>query len=293
MQLTRKVLESSKKLQAIMKSIVLEYKLMRDLMKCLASKPIAPPAKMEADQKLLNLCLNFDGFLQLLEDASGTVQNLTLPAQKFHELCSKIITQKLFNKFAEAEQNNPTYQKMYTSDTLAALTSPITTLWEENHLRFMPKQEKVEWVDPNSEPGADSEDGDVKLTRKEAKRRVAVADRDGYIKNYVLAGDDAIDKQNLESFVICKTTVKDAPENLETKGHTRIHVFDGCGWGEVNAAFIRGRNPYYSRMGLDDAKFEKATQFFTHLENPVQVQNREDNLGMFLTWDQRSDLCWG
>ena len=87
-------------------------------------------------------------------------------------MCSKIITQKLFNKFAEAEQNNPTYQKMYTSDTLAALTSPITTLWEENHLRFMPKQEKVEWVDPNSEPGADSEDGDVKLTRKKQREEL-------------------------------------------------------------------------------------------------------------------------
>ena len=291
MQLTRKVLESSKKLQAIMKAIVLEYKLMRDLMKVLSSKPIAPPAKMEADQKLLNLCLDFDGFQKLLEDASGTVQNLTLPAQKLHELCSKIITQKLFNKFAEAEQNNPSYQKMYSSDTLASLTAPISTLWEEHHLKYTPKVDKVEWVDPNSEPGA--EDGDVKLTRKEAKRRAAVADRDGYLKNYVLTGDDAIDKQNLEGFVICKTTVKDAPENLETKGHTRMHVFDGFGWGEVNAAFVRGRNPYYFRMGMEDAKFEKAVQFFTHLENPVQVQNREDNLGMFLTWDQRSDLCWG
>ena len=71
-----------------------------------------------------------------------------------------------------------------------------------------------------------------------------------------------------------------------------MHVYDGFGYGEVNAAFVRGRNPFYSRLGLDDAKFEKAMQFFTHLENPVQV-NREDNLGMFLTWDQRADLCWG
>jgi hypothetical protein len=210
-----KVLESSRKLLSIMKALVLEYKMMRDLMKCLETKPLAPPAKMKADFDVIRKCLDFTAFKELEENTSGILQNLTLPAQMFYELCSKIISQKSFGKFAEAEQNNPSYQKMYNSTILAELSSPITTKWEDAHHEFIPKLEKVEWKD--DEPTGSDEPGEVKLTRNEAKKRVATADRDGYVKNFILTGDDAMDRQNLQAFVICKTTIKDAPENLETK----------------------------------------------------------------------------
>ena len=215
-----KVMESSKKLQGIMKALVLEYKLMRDLMKCLETKPLAPLAKMQADFEVIKKCLDFTAFQELEESSSGKVQNLTLPAQMFQELCSKIITQKLFGKFAEAEQNNPSYQKMYNSTTLGEFIAPITKKWEEVHHQFMPKLEKVEWKD--DEPTKSGAGGDVALTRAEAKKRAGTADRNGYVKNYVLTGDDAVDKQNLQNFVICRTTVKDAPENIETKAWPNI-----------------------------------------------------------------------
>lgn len=208
-----KELESSKKLQAMMKALVLEYKLMRDFMKCLETKLLAHPAQMQADFE--KKCLDFTAFQELEESPSGILQNVTLPAQMFHELCSKIITQKLYGKFAEAEQNNPSYQKMYHSSTLGQLIAPITTKWEEVHMQFMPPLQKVEWKD--DEPTESGEGGDVALTRAEAKNRVGTADRDGYVKNYVLTGDDAETKKNLLNFVICRTTVKDAPENIETK----------------------------------------------------------------------------
>ena len=198
-----------------MKALVLEYKLMRDLIKCVETKPLASPAKMKADFDVLKKCLDFTAFQELEESASGILQNLTLPAQMLYELCSKIISQKFFGKFAEAEQNNPSYQKMYNSTTMAELTSPITNKWEEVHHQFVPQLEKVELKD--DEPTGSGEGGESKLTRDEAKKRVATADRDGYVKNYVLTGDDAVDRQNVQAFVICKTTVQDAPENIETK----------------------------------------------------------------------------
>ena len=44
-----KVLESGKQLQGIMKALVLEYKSMRHLLKCLESKPVTPPEEVHAD----------------------------------------------------------------------------------------------------------------------------------------------------------------------------------------------------------------------------------------------------
>ena len=114
-------------------------------------------------------------FQELEKNSSGIVQNLTLPARLFHELCSKIITQKLFGKFAEAEQNNPSYQKMYHCTQIAELIAPITNKWEEVHVQFMPKLQKVEWTD-NQTP-ASGTGGDVALTRAEAKKRVGTAER--------------------------------------------------------------------------------------------------------------------
>ena len=210
-----KVLESNKKLQAIMKALVLQYKLMRDLQNCLEKKPLAAPAKMEADFKVLKKCLDFDSFMELSSNSSGVIQNLVLPAQKLYDLNCQIIRQNLYGKFAEAEQNNPSYQKMYNSNLLTELTAPISTMWEDHNVQFMPTEKKVEWKDHETEDALAS--GDVTLTRSEAKKRVGMADRDGYVKNYVQTGDEVLDKQNMSEFMICRTTYKDAPQNLETK----------------------------------------------------------------------------
>jgi len=210
-----KVLESGKKLQGIMKALVLEYKFMRDFLKFLEGKPVAAESKMHADLQVLKKCLDFTAFMELLENRTGIVQNLMLPAQQFHELCAKIVTQKLFTKFAEVEQNNPTYQKMYKSPSLSELIASVSEVWEKYHVQFQPKEQKVEWKDHETTDAA--ERCDATLTRSEAKKRVGTSDRDGYVKHYVLTGDDEVDKANLMNFTVCKTTVKDAPENLETK----------------------------------------------------------------------------
>ena len=211
-----KVLESNKKLHMIMKTMVLEFKMMRDLMKSLETKPVAAAAKMQSDFQVLKKFLDFPAAMELLGNSTGILQNLTLPAQRFHELCEKNITQKLFGKFAEVEQNNQTYQKMYKSTILTELIEPITTLWEDQHVQFMPEEKKVEW-DGHEATNAGEAAGDVTLTRSEAKKRVGTSDRDGYAKHYVLTKDDDVDKRNLSDFMICKTTAQDAPQNLETQ----------------------------------------------------------------------------
>ena len=130
---------------------------MRELSKSLSTKPLAPESKMTADFKLLNTCMNVPEFCKILEDDSGIVQNLTLPAQKFFELCVKVIKQHLFGKFAEAEMNNPTYQKMYNSEGIAELTKPVTDLWDDHHNQYKPKKAKVEWEDTVEEIEAPEE----------------------------------------------------------------------------------------------------------------------------------------
>ena len=210
-----KVLESGKKTQQVMRAITLQFKMMRDLLDCLEKKQVATPEKMKADFEILRKCLDFTAFAELQKDTTGIVQNLTFPAQLLYDLCAKIVSQKLYGKFAEAEQNNPSYQKMYTSSALTELYAPITTKWEEAHHQFIPKLEKVE---TDNEPTADEPGhSEVKLTRHEAKKRYATADRDGYIKSYVLTGDEAVDRQNLQAFHVCRTTRNNAPENPDTK----------------------------------------------------------------------------
>lgn len=217
-----KVLESSKKLQGIMKAVVLQYKLMRDCMASLETKPLASPSKMHSEFEVLKKFLDVTAFQEIEWISSGILQNLSWPAQMFAALCRRIVTQQLFGKFSEAEQNNPNYTKMYSSSILKELISPITNKWEEAHIQFMPKQEKVEWKD--HEATESGEGGDGALTRQEAKKRAATTERDGYVKNYVLLNDDALDKQNLQDFIICKTTVADAPVNTETQAWPDISL---------------------------------------------------------------------
>ena len=46
-------------------------------------------------------------------------------------------------------------------------------------------------------------------------------------------------------------------------------------------------------MGLDTEKFDKFIAFYTSLETPAQVEDREDCLGAIMTWDMGMDLRWG
>jgi hypothetical protein len=135
--------------------------------------------------------------------------------------------------------------------------------------------------------------GDVTLTRVEAKNRFSIGDRDGYVKTYTLIKNEPVDRQNILSFNILKTTVKDAPENNETKGHVRTHIYDGNGMGEVNAWYITGRNGFYTRFGLEEEKFEFATNIYTLAESPGAATPREECLGQFLTFDMGPELGWG
>ena len=38
-------------------------------------------------------------------------------------------------------------------------------------------------------------------------------------------------------------------------------------------------------MGLEEEKFQKFTNFYTIVEKPEKVENREDSLGIIMTWD--------
>jgi hypothetical protein len=69
------------------------------------------------------------------------------------------------------------------------------------------------------------------------------------------------------------------------KGTSRVHTYDGNGFGDTNAAFVAGRNAYHTRFGLENEKFEKFINFYTIVEQPQGVQNREDSLGIIMTWD--------
>ena len=278
-----KVLESGKKLHSIMKVLALQYKTLRDTEKMLSSKPIAAPGRMKADQEVMKNCLDFTLCRAIAEDTTGIVQSLTLPAQKFVELGVQICQQRLFGKFSEAEQNNPNFEKMKNCDTVLEFLAPVTTMWEEYHIQFMPQVIKDEWIDDEMQ---DVKSAAVGLTRAEAKKRAALAELHGYVKGYVMLNDEALDRNNLMEFQICKTTVADAPENMETKGHVRAHVYDEPGWGDVNAAYVANRNPYLARLGLNHERAQLAENFYTLLEDPSgKDKKREDNIGTFVTWD--------
>ena len=57
-------------------------------------------------------------------------------------------------------------------------------------------------------------------------------------------------------------------------------------------AFISGRNPYYSHMGLDGDLFDKIIKFYHRVEAPLEVVSREECLGAIMTWDMGIDLHW-
>ena len=43
---------------------------------------------------------------------------------------------------------------------------------------------------------------------------------------------------------------------------------------------------------MEIEKFETFVNFYNFLENPVQVVNREENLGSIMTWDMSLTLSW-
>ena len=73
----------------------------------------------------------------------------------------------------------------------------------------------------------------------------------------------------------------DAPRNLETEGNVRLHIIDGHGMAEPAAAFVKGKNPYFSKVGLEVSRLESATKFYTRVEKPEEVR-REQNIGAIM-----------
>jgi hypothetical protein len=200
------------------------------------------------------------------------------PAQKFHELCKKIVSQTMYSKFAEAQANNSNFLKAYNSDTILLMLAGCVTAWEDEHVQFMPEEE------PQAPDEEDEQDAPL-VTREEAVKRASLQERDGYMKTYVLTQDEVLDRANLGSkYMITRTTKKDAPENMETKGHRRVHIVDGHGLAESNPAFVVGRNGYYYKVGFNGGVFEQAMCFYTWLEDPLKIE-KKDNIGCMITFD--------
>ena len=282
-KMLEKALQSAPKLITLIKTLTLEFKFMKDAVTYHAEKPIATQQKMDSYMALLKKGMDVEEFTKLLSDSSGSMALLPLPVKNFWELFEKIIRQQLYGKFAEADANYPTLDKKLRCDSLKDVIKPVVIEWQDAHVQHTPKVNKN--AEEDKDVDEDTKRPVVLMTREVAVARASLAEVNGYAKTYVLTGNDAMDRQNMyENYSICKVKFSEAAENYETRGLARLHAFDGCGWVEVNAAFVAGRRPYFYKPGFEGAILEKSLNFFSWLEQPGVI-NKPDNLGLYMTWD--------
>jgi len=291
-KLSDKVLVSGPKLLACMKTIALQWKFMKCTAEFHAGKPIGSPENMESYITLLKKCLDFDEFLPLSQDQSGVVSSTSWPVQKFYDLFQRIVTQEVYGKFAEAEANYTTFEKKMKSEALKDIIEPAVKEWQDASVQYGPAGGRYQ-VEDAIEIDADRDQASsVLVTREDAENLAAEKERDGYLKAYVLTGDEAQDRQNMyDQYRLCQVKKPEAPWNMDTQGNSRVHVVDCSGLSEVNAAFIKGKRPYYEKQGFDQDIFMKGLKFFDWLEQPGVVP-REENLGTLMVWDLSWHLRW-
>ena len=184
-------LSSVAKLEVVIKALVLQYKYLQDLMKQLEARPIATEDKMKADFEILKMCFDLPEFHKLQKDTTGKVQNLMQPAQKLHELCVNVISQKHYTTFSEAQQNNSAKEekKTFECSLLAELCLQVKAVWSEWEKPWQ-KKKKEESDDKaiGSEDGAEgTNEAIVRVTRKDAKQRVAMQEINGFVKSHVFS----------------------------------------------------------------------------------------------------------
>ena len=184
-----KGLSSVAKLEVVLKALVLQYKYLQDLMKQLEARPIVMPEKMKADFEILKMCFDLPEFHKLQKDTTGKVQNLMQPAQRLHELCVNVISQKHYTAFSEAQQNNAAKEekKMFECSLLADLCLRVKEAWSEWEKKMMPQKKKDDKT-TGSEDGAEgTNEAIVRVTRKEAKQRYALQEINGFVKSHVFS----------------------------------------------------------------------------------------------------------
>ena len=280
-KMLERALQSAPKMIVLIKALALQFKFMSQTVTYHAGRAIGSPQQMQYYATMLKKGLDVEEFASLLQDPSGSIALLPLAMKHFIDLFETIVKQQVYGKFAEADANFTTLEKKLNCDALKDLIKTVALCWQDAHVQHKPKDTKKAEDEKDEEPGPPA----VLMTREVAVDRASLAERDGYAKTYVLTGNEAVDRQNMyENYSICRVKHHEAATNQETQGKCRLHVFDGYGWVEVNAAFVKGQRPYYYKPGFEGTILEKSLSFFQWLEQPGIIAKAE-NLGLYMTWD--------
>jgi len=284
----KKILEANgPRMKDFVKTLILEYNWMADLQANMAGKPIMSAERMGKEMAELQKVWGDDqsGFDDLVADEGGIQATLHPLTLEVLVLFIKVAKQEEFNRFSTAEALHKSFSKTCESDILVDFFKPVVDKWTDAHNHHTGQEEKDKKKDKDPEREDDEEEENKKPTRSVAIREYAAHDVKTYLPTYVKTGDAQVDRQKLLTFAIClPLTSETAPRNLETQGNRRVFVLDENGRKNPNWAYVKGRNEYRGKVGLERDVLEEDVGLWTVMAAPGEGP-RDKKVDVFTTYN--------
>ena len=285
----KKILDANiVRMKDIVKTLILEYNWMAEIQGNVSTKPIMSAERMAKDMaELKKVCGDQSGFIDLVKDAGGIQATLNPLTQEVLGMFIRVAHQEEFTRFATAEALHKSFPKTCESDTLVELCKPVVDKWTDAHNQFTGAKDKhdKEKNDKDPEGEEDDEEKDARPTRSVAIGAYAEQEVKTYCPHYVKIGDAQLDRKNIKAFAICQPCDEDsAPRNLETNGNRRPFFTDQGGMKNPNSAYVKGRNEYRTKIGMDRDVLEEDVSLWTSMSNPG-VGSREKNVDVLVMYN--------
>lgn len=294
-----KVVEASAvKLKSIVKTFVLEWKVVKLLMRNLQTLAIIPAERMLEDFATIGVVFDLADGVKFKTESTGKKASLHPLFLELWETSSKVLVdQEHFGIFQAAEALNKNFENTCSLETLQKLSVPnIVNPWKDAHAAFLGREKAIacqENAGGLEEEKEQEEDDPMALpTRPEAIRIAAKADTDLYLgSSFVRTGDVAMDREKLAKSDLAKprTKKKYPPQwNPQTEGDRRYSIFDPKGMRNPRATYVKGKNEYRGKVQFPKDEFDEFGDTWAIYARPNE-NPREECIDVLMTWNAEQD----
>ena len=260
------------KMRIIVKTLALQWKWAKRLYECCKNRPIAAAEKMNEDFLVVATAFDANEVHRVKTDGSGKKANLHPLALELWDVIQQILTeQKHFSTFQSAEMLNKSFENTLQQESLQNLCQPnILNPWKDAGTQFT---KKVDAVEKKKEDAPDEEEKGtmtVLPTRKESIKSAAKNEFDQYTEtSFVRTGNPVRDRQRMMEKELAKPrSATTAHWNAETQGNRRACIYDPCGRSNPKWQYVKGRNPFRSKVGFQKDDFEDFADAWAIIAKP-------------------------
>jgi hypothetical protein len=291
----KKLLEgckSQKQMKATIKALAFQYLWAKSLVTSCENQSIQAPQKAKMDFDIVNQAFDIELAMKLVEDKTGKKASLhECSAQLLNVCLSVLVKLEHYNAFSAADALNKPFAQACRTDSLGRLMDEgVMNDWKLVSARYLSEMEKEKKAEQGGAEQAEEKDEEIKeLTRDEAIQKQAVLEVETYCLHLIRTGDPALDRDAILRFPIVKKDItKDTANwNSHTQGCRRATLFDQTGAKNPRHAYVKGRNPYRTKLGFAVEDFKEQADTWSAYAAPGEG-DKKDKIDVLTVWTDQS-----